>query len=52
LKDLEDTIIEEGAESILAFIVESVGGLATGGWLLQIFIIVPYEKFVRNTEYY
>ena len=31
LKDLEDTIIEEGAESILAFIVESVGGLATGG---------------------
>jgi len=30
VRDLEATIIKEGPESILAFIVESVGGLATG----------------------
>ena len=29
-KDLEDTINKEGADTILAFIIETVGGLATG----------------------
>ena len=29
-RNLEDTIIKEGPDTILAFIVESVGGLATG----------------------
>ena len=29
-KDLEDTILKEGPETVLAFIVETVGGLATG----------------------
>jgi adenosylmethionine-8-amino-7-oxononanoate aminotransferase len=43
-KDLENTINEEGPENILAFIVESVGGLATGA------LVAPdhYYKAIRD----
>ena len=43
-KDLENTINEEGSENILAFIVESVGGLATGA------LVAPdhYYKAIRE----
>ena len=44
VKNLEDTIIEEGAESILAFIVESVGGLATGALVAPDFYYEAIRK--------
>ncbi|WP_375690033.1 aspartate aminotransferase family protein [Pseudooceanicola sp. LIPI14-2-Ac024] len=41
---LEDTILEEGADSVLAFIMEPVGGLATGA------LVAPdhYYRAVRD----
>lgn len=41
---LEDTILAEGADTVLAFIMEPVGGLATGG------LVAPdsYYKAVRD----
>ena len=44
VRDLEATIIEEGPDTILAFIVESVGGLATGGLVAPDF----YYKAIRD----
>ena len=44
VRDLEATIIEEGPDTILAFIVESVGGLATGALVAPDF----YYKAIRD----
>lgn len=44
VRDLEATIIKEGPDTILAFIVESVGGLATGGLVAPDF----YYKAIRD----
>jgi len=48
-KNLEETILNEGPESILAFIVETVGGLATGA------LVAPdhyYEKIRKICDKY
>ena len=42
--DLEHTIIKEGADTILAFIVESVGGLATGA------LVAPDHYYIAIRE--
>ena len=43
-RDLEDTIIKEGPDTILAFIVESVGGLATGA------LVAPDHYYIAIRE--
>jgi adenosylmethionine-8-amino-7-oxononanoate aminotransferase len=43
-RDLENTIIKEGPDTILAFIVESVGGLATGA------LVAPDHYYIAIRE--